>query len=261
MKLTFLGTGTSQGVPVIGCRCAVCRSDDPRDRRLRTSAMVEWRGVRVVIDAGPDFRYQLLREGVARVDGILLTHFHKDHIGGLDDVRALNFVDYPHAVRPVDLYATRRTLEVVRKDYDYAFVRDKYRGVPEIRLHEIDQQCRFRIGEAEIQPIAGRHSSRFEVTGFRFGPLAYLTDFKSIDDEELEKLQGVRLLVVNALRDAPHDSHWNVEEATAIIERVRPERAFLTHMSHEIGRYAEREGLPAGVELAYDGLKIELNER
>ena len=262
MKLTFLGTGTSQGVPVIGCRCAVCCSDDPRDRRLRTSAMVEWRGVRLVIDAGPDFRYQLLREGVSRLDGILLTHFHKDHIGGLDDVRALNFVDYPRAIHPVDLYATRHTLEVVRKDYDYAFVVDKYRGVPEIRLHEIDEASPFRIGDAEIVPIAGRHSARFAVTGFRFGPLAYLTDFKQIDDEELEKLAGVEVLVVNALRYAPHDSHWNVEEALEVIGRVRPRRALLTHMSHEIGRYAvSNEGLPEGVELAYDGLSIELNER
>ena len=262
MKLTFLGTGTSQGVPVIGCRCAVCSSDDPRDRRLRTSAMVEWRGVRLVIDAGPDFRYQLLREGVSRIDGILLTHFHKDHIGGLDDVRALNFVDYPRAIHPVDLYATRHTLEVVRKDYDYAFVVDKYSGVPEIRLHEIDDEHAFHIGEAEIVPIAGRHSARFAVTGFRFGPLAYLTDFKEIDDEELKKLEGVEVLVVNALRYAPHDSHWNVEEALAVIERVQPRRALLTHMSHEIGRYAESNGrLPERVELAYDGLSIELNER
>ena len=257
MKLTFLGTGTSQGVPVIGCQCAVCRSDDPRDCRLRTSAMVEWRGVRLVIDAGPDFRYQLLREGVSRVDGILLTHFHKDHIGGLDDVRALNFVDYPRAVRPVDLYATRHTLAVVRKDYDYAFVADRYRGVPEIRLHEIDQQIPFRIGEVEIVPIAGRHSDRFEVTGYRIGSLAYLTDFKQIDEAELAKLEGVELLVVNALRFAPHDSHWCVEEALEVIRRVRPQRAFLTHMSHEIGRYAEtNEQLPEGVELAYDGLVV-----
>lgn len=262
MKLTFLGTGTSQGVPVIGCRCAVCRSDDPRDRRLRTSAMVEWCGLRLVIDAGPDFRYQLLREGVSRLDGILLTHFHKDHIGGLDDVRALNFVDYPRAVRPVDLYATRHTLQVVRKDFDYAFVADKYRGVPEIRLHEIDGQSPFRIGEAEIIPIAGRHSARFEVTGYRFGKMAYLTDFKEIDEAELAKLAGVELLVVNALRYAPHDSHWSVEEALAVIGRVRPRRALLTHMSHEIGCYAaSNDRLPEGVELAYDGLTIELNER
>lgn len=261
MLLTFLGTGTSQGVPVIGCRCAVCTSDDRRDRRLRTSAMVEWRGVRLVIDAGPDFRYQLLRTGVSHLDGILLTHEHKDHIGGLDDVRALNFVDYPRAIHTVDLYATRRTLATVRKDFDYAFVADKYRGVPEIRLCEIDNQQPFRIKEVEIVPIAGKHSDRFEVTGFRFGRLAYLTDFKQIEPAEIEKLLGVEVLVVNALRFAPHDSHWNIDEALAIIRTVGPQRAYLTHSSHEIGLYAVTNAqLPEGIELAYDGLEIELND-
>lgn len=261
MKLTFLGTGTSQGVPVIGCRCAVCRSGDPRDRRLRTSAMIEWQGVRIIIDAGPDFRYQLLREGVSHVDGILLTHEHKDHIGGLDDVRALNFVDYPRAIHTVDLYATRRTQATVRKDFDYAFATDKYRGVPEIRLHEIDPQSPFRVGSVEIVPIAGHHSDRFEVTGFRFGRLAYLTDFKRIKPYEVAKLRGVEVLVVNALRFEPHDSHWNVAEALALIEAVGPQRAFLTHASHEMGLYeAANARLPEGVALAYDGLKVELND-
>lgn len=261
MKLTFLGTGTSQGVPVIGCRCAVCCSDDPRDRRLRTSAMVEWRGQRLVIDAGPDFRYQLLRAEVCRVDGILLTHEHKDHIGGLDDVRALNFVDYPAAIHRVDIYATQRTIAAVRKDYDYAFAADKYRGTPEMQLHAIHWGKPFRVGEAEIIPIAGHHSPRFEVTGFRFGRLAYLTDFKQIEETELAKLKGVEVLIVNALRPSPHDSHWSLDEALQIIARVAPKRAFLTHMSHEMGCYrTTNERLPQGVMLAYDGLEIELND-
>lgn len=261
MKLTFLGTGTSQGVPVIGCRCAVCRSEDPRDKRLRTSAMVEWRGVRLVIDAGPDFRYQLLRTGVSHLDGILLTHEHKDHIGGLDDVRALNFVDYPRAIHSMDIYATRRTIQAVRKDYDYAFATDRYRGVPEMRLCEIDPHTAFRVGAAEIVPIAGHHSDRFEVTGFRFGRLAYLTDFKQIEAAEIEKLRGVEVLVVNALRFAPHDSHWNVEEALSVVEQIRPKQTYLTHMSHEMGLYAaSKEQLPEDVMLAYDGLEIELND-
>lgn len=261
MKLTFLGTGTSQGVPVIGCRCAVCRSADPRDRRLRTSAMVEWRGVRVVIDAGPDFRCQLLRAGVAHLDGILLTHEHKDHIGGIDDVRALNFVDYPVAIHPVDLYGTERTLACVRKDFDYAFAADKYRGVPEIRLHALSQQEPLRIGDAEIIPVAGHHSPRFEVTGFRFGPLAYLTDFKTIDEAEIRKLEGVEVLVVNALRFTPHDSHFSVDEALALIRRIGPRRALLTHLSHEIGLHAEASlRLPARVEIAYDTLEITIND-
>ena len=260
MKLTFLGTGTSQGVPVIGCRCEVCLSEDARDKRLRTSAMVEHSDVRIVIDAGPDFRCQMLSAGVRQIDAIVLTHFHKDHTGGLDDVRAFNFVDYP-TIRPIDLYATARTLQTVKKDFDYAFVTDKYRGVPEIRLHTISQSEPFRIGPAFVIPIAGHHSDRFEVTGFRFGKLAYLTDFKTIEEEELRKLKGIEVLVVNALRFAQHDSHFNVEEAVSLIEKIAPKRAYLTHMSHEMGRYAETgPQLPQGVELAYDMLEIELND-
>ena len=213
MKLTFLGTGTSQGVPVIGCRCGVCTSPDRRDWRLRTSAMVETRGVRLVIDAGPDFRYQMLRTGVRRLDAILLTHEHKDHIGGLDDVRAFNFVDYPPTVRKVDLYAAPRTVACVRKDFDYAFAQDKYRGVPEIELHEIDVSRPFEVRGVGVTPVSGHHSDRFAVTGYRIGPLAYLTDFKTIGRAEEEKLLGVEVLVVNALRFEPHYSHFNVEEA------------------------------------------------
>lgn len=260
MKLTFLGTGTSQGVPVIGCRCGVCTSDDRRDRRLRTSAMVETGDVRLVIDAGPDFRWQMLRTGVRRIDAILLTHEHKDHIGGIDDVRAFNFVDYP-LVRRIDLYGTARTLAAVRKDYDYAFDRHKYRGVPEIELREIDPARPFSVKEVEIVPVAGHHSPYFEVTGFRIGPLAYLTDFKTIAPAEVAKLEGVEVLAVNALRHAPHDSHFNLAEALELIDRVKPRAAYLTHMSHEMGRYADVEPtLPEGVHLAYDGLQVTINE-
>ncbi|MBE6214346.1 MAG: MBL fold metallo-hydrolase [Rikenellaceae bacterium] len=259
MKLTFLGTGTSQGVPVIGCRCEVCLSEDARDKRLRTSAMVECGDVRIVIDAGPDFRCQMLSAGVRQIDAIVLTHFHKDHTGGLDDVRAFNFVDYP-TIRPVNIYATPTTAEVIRKDYDYAFAENRYRGVPEMRLHEIDQNAPFYIEGVEILPIRGMHS-RFEVTGYRIGRMAYLTDFKQIADEEVEKLQGVDTLVVNALRFRPHDSHFSVAEAVELIKRVKPRKAFLTHLSHEIGLHAASEmKLPQGVELAYDGLTIDIND-
>ena len=257
MKLTFLGTGTSQGVPVIGCRCEVCRSADERDRRLRTSAMVEVGGVRLVIDAGPDFRQQMLREGVRQIDAILLTHGHTDHVAGLDDVRAFNFVDYPEIHR-VDIYAAPYTTQTVLKVFDYAFAQNKYRGVPEIDLHTIDVGQPFKVGEVEIVPIAGKHS-RFDVTGYRIGALAYLTDFKEIADEEVEKLKGVETLVVNALRFEPHDSHFCVAEALALIERVAPREAYLTHMSHEIGLYDQASSrLPEGVKFACDGLKIEV---
>ena len=261
MKLTFLGTGTSQGVPVIGCRCEVCTSADRRDNRLRTSAMVETRGVRLVIDAGPDFRYQMLRTGVRRIDAILLTHEHKDHTGGLDDVRAFNFVDYPPTVHKVDIYAAPRTAACVRKDFDYAFAQDKYRGVPEIELHEIDVERPFSVKGVEVVPVSGHHSERFSVTGYRIGPLGYLTDFKTIEDAEVEKLRGVDVLVVNALRFAEHYSHFNVAEALALIRRVAPRAAYLTHMSHDIGLHARTEPtLPAGVHLAYDTLEIEIKE-
>lgn len=259
ITLTFLGTGTSQGVPVIGCPCPVCHSADKRDHRLRTSAMVEVDDVRLIIDAGPDFRYQMLRAGVERINAILLTHEHKDHIGGLDDVRAFNFVDYPRAVHPVDIYASPRTLACVRKDFDYAFAQDKYRGVPEINLHEIDVAHPFTVCGVEIVPVSGHHSERFSVTGFRFGPLAYLTDFKTIDPDEEAKLAGVKVLVVNALCFAPHYSHFNVEEAVALIDRVKPDEAYLTHMSHRIGLYTETSPkLPPHVHLAYDTLQIKI---
>ena len=255
IRLTFLGTGTSQGVPVIGCDCAVCCSADARDRRLRTSAMVEVGTKRFIIDAGPDFREQMLREGVSHITAILLTHKHKDHIGGLDDVRALNFVDYPEEIHTVHIYGTHDTCDCVRKDYDYAFAENPYRGVPQIELHEFGAEP-FEIEGVEIIPIRGEHS-RFEVTGFRFGRLAYLTDFKSVAEAELQKLQGVEVLVINALRFEPHDSHLSVNEALAIVERVAPKRAYFTHMSHDIGLHCVANlRLPEGVEFAYDGLKI-----
>lgn len=258
MKLTFLGTGTSQGVPVIGCNCDVCRSEDRRDRRLRTSAMVEIGDLRLVIDAGPDFRYQMLREGVTRLDAILLTHQHKDHTAGIDDVRAFNFVDYP-TIRTMHIYGNEPTIERVKMEYDYAFAENKYRGVPVIELHTIDEQQTLNIGGVDITPIIGEHSKRFRSVGYRIGDMAYITDFSHIDPAEEAKLQGVKIMVINALRWEPHDSHFSVAEAIEIINRIRPERAYLTHMSHGIGLYAEAsKRLPEGVEFAYDGLVVEI---
>ncbi len=260
MKLTFLGTGTSQGVPVVACRCNVCTSQDSRDKRLRTAAMVEADGVRIVIDTGPDFRTQMLRVGVRHIDAILLTHEHKDHIAGLDDVRAFNFVDYPAAIHRIPLYAADHTLAVVRRDFGYAFVegRPRYRGVPEIELVEIDTAKPFSVKGLEILPIVGHHA-RFRVTGYRIGKLAYLTDFKTIEATEVEKLHGVDTLVVNALRKRPHDSHFSLDEALALIREVKPRRAYLTHQSHDMGLYADLEReLPEGVYSAYDMLEIEI---
>ena len=258
MKLTFLGTGTSQGVPVIGCRCKVCQSADRRDQRLRTSAMIECEDCRIIIDAGPDFRQQMLRTGVREIDAILLTHEHKDHTGGLDDVRAFNFVDFP-TIRVVDIFANAQTAIAIKKDYDYAFADNKYIGAPEMRLHEIDTTKPFEVKGHEIIPINGRHSERFFVTGYRIGALAYMTDFKELLDGEEEKLQGIDTLIINALRFRSHHSHFNVEEAVALINRIKPRVAYLTHMSHDIGLHAETASkLPEGVFLGYDGLSIEI---
>lgn len=258
MKLTFLGTGTSQGVPVIGCECEVCKSTDSRDKRLRTSAMVECDGVRLVIDAGPDFRQQMLREGVRHLDAILLTHEHKDHTAGIDDVRAFNFVDYP-TIHSMHIFGNEATIATITKDFDYAFAQNKYRGVPVIELHTITADRCFEVKGIEIMPIEGRHSERFKVFGYRIGKLAYLTDFDAISDTELSKLKGVEYLVINALSWAEHSSHFSVGQALEIIMRVAPKRAFLTHMSHGIGLHAEaQKSLPRGVEFAYDGLTVEI---
>ena len=258
MKLTFLGTGTSQGVPVIGCRCAVCTSQDRRDNRLRTSAMVEIGDKRIVIDAGPDFRQQMLRERVSHLDAILLTHEHKDHTAGIDDVRAFNFVDYP-TIHTMHIYGNAPTIATLMKDFDYAFAVDKYRGVPVIELHTIDEQHPFDVCGVTVTPIIGHHSKRFRSVGYRIGELAYITDFSHIEPEEEAKLHGVTTLVVNALRWAKHDSHFSVGEAVELIERVKPKRAYLTHMSHDIGLYDYAQGrLPEGVILAHDGLVVEI---
>lgn len=245
-------------MPVIGCRCEVCRSTDRRDRRLRTSAMVEIGESRFVIDAGPDFRYQMLREGVTRLDAILLTHQHKDHTAGIDDVRAFNFVDYP-TIRTMHIYGNEPTIERVKMEYDYAFAENRYRGVPVIELHTIDEQQTLNIGGVNITPIVGEHSKRFRSVGYRIGDMAYITDFSHIDPAEEAKLKGVKVMVINALRWEPHDSHFSVTEAIEVINRVKPERAYLTHMSHGIGLHAEAsKRLPEGVEFAYDGLVVEI---
>lgn len=219
--------------------------------------MIEDAATRVVIDVGPDFRYQMLRAGVRHLDGVILTHEHKDHVGGIDDLRPLNFVDYPEAIYNIPIYAAAKTLATVKKDYDYAFATDKYRGVPEISTVEIDS-APFKIGTLEFLPIKGHHSPRFEVRGFRVGALAYLTDFKSLDEGEVEKLSGLDVLIVNGLRHEPHPSHFTIAEALSLAREVQPKRCYLTHASHDVGLHVEVNAiLPEGVEFAYDMLEIE----
>lgn len=251
MQVTFLGTGTSQGVPMIGCRCEVCTSTDPRDRRLRSSIMVETQGVRIVIDTGPDFRYQMLREGVERIDGVLYTHEHKDHTGGMDDLRGFNYWQQA----PVEVYCDERTERVLRKDFDYAFAKNPYPGVPQINIHTIASEP-FSINGVEITPIELRHF-RLTVLGFRIGELCYITDCNDIPAAAFDKIKGCKVLVINALRRQEHISHFSLPEALEVIGQVAPQRAYLTHISHQLGLYAAVEGeLPENVYQAYDQLKI-----
>lgn len=252
MKITFLGTGTSQGVPVVACGCDVCRSADPRDQRLRTSLLVEEGSWRVVIDCGPDFRQQMLREKVQAIDAILLTHGHKDHVGGLDDVRAFNYFNK----RPTDVFASREVQGVIRREFSYAFKKDNpYPGVPEIRLIPLRNQP-LEVHGQRVVPIRALHyGDRQFVFGFRIGDLTYITDANSIPEREKVKIRGSRILVLNALRKRKHYSHFNLEEALALMEEFRPEQGYLTHISHQMGLHetVSRE-LPGFVALAYDGL-------
>ncbi|MFT3885788.1 MAG: MBL fold metallo-hydrolase [Flavobacteriales bacterium] len=253
MRLTFLGTGTSQGVPVIACACEVCRSIDPRDKRTRSSVLVEADGRRILIDAGPELRAQLLRERVMDLDAVLLTHEHMDHIAGLDDLRAFSLMHEPP--RAVDIHASQATVDAVRRVFSYAFAAHKYPGVPEFAMHAIGAGP-FTAAGIKVLPIEVMHSL-MPVLGFRIGGLVYITDAKTIAPEEREKIKGADVLVLNALRRKEHVSHLNLDEALALVEELRPKRAYLTHISHLMGRHAE-VGLPPGVELAYDGLRADL---
>ncbi len=252
MKLTLLGTGTSQGVPVITCDCEVCRSTDPHDNRLRASALLTAGSTNILIDAGPDLRQQMLRAKVHHLDAILLTHEHNDHVIGLDDIRPFNF----RSGQPMTIYALPRVAAEVRKRFEYVFG-EQIPGLPRIALVTLDEQTPLKVGEVAIQPIGVRHG-RLPILGFRFGDLTYLTDVKTLDEAEFEKIKTTRYLVVNALHHEAHHAHLNLLEALAFVERVKPEHAWLTHISHRMG-LARVEGpkLPPGVSLAFDGLEIE----
>lgn len=251
MEVVFLGTGTSQGVPIIGCHCEVCESKDPRDKRTRSSVWINTGSHKILIDAGPDLRSQLLREKIEDVDLILLTHEHKDHSGGLDDIRPIYF----RKAKPMPLYALGRTIESIKKEYSYIFDKDPYPGAPQLQLHEINSKA-FMIDELEIIPILSIHYGS-EILGFRIGDFAYITDAKTIPEEEIAKLQGLDTLVINALRRKPHYSHLNLEEALDYIKLINPNKAYLTHCSHYMGLFTEfSDELPENVYAAYDGLRL-----
>jgi phosphoribosyl 1,2-cyclic phosphate phosphodiesterase len=253
VKLTLLGTGTSQGVPVIGCDCAACRSDDPRDQRLRTAALIQSdSGLNLQIDAGPDFRQQMLRAKVKHLDAILLTHEHNDHVIGLDDVRPFNY----SSGRAMAVYALERVVHEVRKRFEYVFA-EPIPGLPRIELLAIDAGQQLTLGELSIEPIGVMHG-RLPILGYRIGDLAYLTDAKYLVPNELEKLKGLKHLVVNALQHQPHPTHMNLTEALAFVELIAPENAYLLHVGHHMGVHSEVSAqLPNGVMLAYDGMEIE----
>lgn len=253
LTITFLGTGTSGGVPMIACNCPVCTSSSKKDNRLRSSILVESATTTVAIDATPDFRYQMLRQGVKKLDAIVFTHPHKDHIAGLDDVRAFNFF----SKKPVKIYLNKQTENRLRQEFDYAFAENKYDGVPELELVPINT-APFIIGDIHIQPIHVMHF-KMPVLGFRFGNFTYITDANHIATEELEKIKGSQVLVLNALRKTSHLSHYTLAEACAIARQLEIPQTWLTHISHQMGLHTDINAeLPPNIQLAHDGLVVNM---
>lgn len=253
MKLTFLGTGTSVGVPTIGCRCKVCLSSDPHDRRMRCSAIVETEHTRILIDCGPDFREQMLRQEFRKIDAVLVTHSHYDHVGGMDDIR-------PFCVfGDIDVYSDPISTKSLRSTMPYCFAEHLYEGVPKIVLHEIKPHTEFSVNELKIVPFQVMHD-KLPILGYKIGRLAYITDMKTIAEAEIPLLQDIDCLVVNALRfTKPHHSHMLVDEALHFAGKTSAKQVFLTHMCHDIGLTDEANAkLPQGVQLAYDGLTVEI---
>lgn len=253
MNITFLGTGTSQGIPVIACNCAVCRSKDSKDKRLRSSILVETGNETIVVDTGPDFRQQMLRENVKKIEAVLFTHEHRDHIAGLDDIRAYNFI----LQNPMDVYAEERVIRALQYEFPYIFAERKYPGIPQINIHLIGEHS-FNINKLTVLPIRALHY-RLPVLGFRFGDFAYITDANYVSDQEKEKLGHLKVLTICALRKKKHISHFSLPGAISLIREIKPEKAYLTHISHQMGLHANVENeLPENIHLAYDGLKVEV---
>ncbi len=252
VQITFLGTGTSSGVPMIGCDCEVCTSPDKKDNRLRSSILVQSSKTTLVVDTGPDFRYQMLRKKVKHLDAVLFTHPHKDHLAGLDDIRAYNFF----SKKPINIYADSLTEEAVRRDFYYAFTETKYQGIPELNLNTITLEP-FVVGDIPVIPVLVWHL-KMPVMGYRFGKFTYITDANRIDEAEKNKIKGSEVLVLNALRKQQHIAHFTLEEAIAMARELKVPLTYFTHISHQLGRYAEIEReLPEGIHLSYDGLQID----
>ncbi len=252
MKLTFLGTGTSCGVPTIGCQCRTCTSSDPHDKRLRCSVLLETEQTRLLIDCGPDFRQQIMPHPFRRIDGILITHAHYDHMGGMDDIR-------PYCqFGEINVYADPIAREGMLQMLPYCFAEHRYPGVPAIQLHEILPHLPFTLGDMEIVPFQVMHHD-LPILGYRIGSLAYITDMKTIAEEEIPYILGCDTLVVNALREKPHHSHQTLSEAVRFAQRIGARQTWLIHCSHDIGRHAEvNASLPANIQLAYDGQVVEI---
>jgi|TARA_B110000093_G_C12911243_1_gene384849 phosphoribosyl 1,2-cyclic phosphate phosphodiesterase len=253
MKVTFLGTGTSQGVPIIACECEVCISADTKDKRLRSSVLVETENINFIIDTGPDFRYQMLREGVKKLDAVVFTHEHKDHIAGFDDIRGFNW----KTQMPMEVYASPDVEIALKRDFHYAFAEKRYPGVPSLNLHVLDN-APFSIGDLELTPIEVLHY-KLPVFGYRVGDFSYVTDVNFISEEEKHKLKGSKVLVLSALRQSDHISHYSLEQAIEVAREIGAEQTYFTHMSHQIGLHSEVDAqLPAGMNLAYDRLVVEM---
>jgi len=254
LKITFLGTGTSQGVPVIACNCNVCQSSDLRDKRLRTSIHIQHKNSSFVIDSGPDFRQQMLRAQIKNLTALIFTHEHKDHVAGMDDIRAFNYV----LQKKIDIYATLRVQEALVREFPYVFHDFKYPGVPEVNMITIDEHP-FNIEGLEFIPIEVLHY-KLPVNAYRVGDFTYITDANFISEKEKDKIKGSRIVVINALRREKHVSHFNLEEALELIKELKPEKAYLTHISHQLGKHSDVEKeLPPNVFLAYDGFEIEMS--
>lgn len=280
-RLTFLGTGTSSGIPMLGCKCEVCHSGNPKDKRLRASALVEYGGLSILVDCGPDFRAQAIRAGITHLDGILLTHNHMDHVGGLDDTRALNLCES----HPVNIYCEKYVEDSLRRSYAYAFAEPRYQGAPEWKMHTIDNRPfkvysnagdevlkwekgfgyhhlpaeNVEVKSVEVIPIQGWHlkEKQISVLGYRFGNIAYLTDMNLIEDEEFEKLKGLDAVTINCVKPGPHHSHFSLQECLDFFGRVNARTSYITHLSHLLPCHEEFERmLPENVHPAYDGLTI-----